>query len=122
MRIAVPYWDNRISPVFDAAQAFLLIDVSNFNVVGRTLLSTAGMSPPEKIRVLKGNHVNRILCGAISDMLHNLLQANEISVYPWNSGEINEVIKAILQNRLSEPRFSMPGCCHRRRRWGMEQD
>ena len=122
MRIAVPFWDNRISPVFDVAQTLLLLEVRNGKLVEKKSLSIIGMSPPEKVGILKNCGVNRVLCGAISDILLNLLRVNDISVYPWNSGEVNEVIQAALQNRLSEPRFCMPGCCHRRRRWGWDQD
>jgi len=122
MRIAVPFWENRISPVFDVAQAFLLVDISDGNIIGKQILSTAGMSPPDKVEILKKNLVNRVLCGAISDFVQNLLKASNISVYPWNSGEISEVIGAIIQDRLSESRFCMPGCCQRRRRWGRKQN
>lgn len=116
MRIAVPCWGDRISPVFDVAQNLLLIDVDGEAETGRQSLSIAGMSPPAKLDLLKNNSVNIILCGAISNSYHQLLELSGIQVYPWNSGNVDEIIEAALQDRLLDARHRMPGCRRRRGR------
>ena len=115
MRIAVTTWNKRISPVFDVAQNLLLINIDEGEETVRSSLSLAEMTPALKIETLKKNSVEVVLCGAISESLLRLLTTSGLKVEPWISGDIEEVIQAVLQNKLSDPRYHMPGCCRFRR-------
>lgn len=115
MRIAVTTWNRRISPVFDVAQNLLLVNIDMGEETFRCNLSLVGMTPQKKIETLKQNSVEVVLCGAISEYLLRLLTTSGLKVEPWISGDIEEVIQAILQNKLSDPRYHMPGCCRFRR-------
>jgi len=110
MRIAVTIWNNRISPVFDVAQNLLMINLDKGEETARHNISLAGLSPPSKIETLKKNNVEMVLCGAISESFLRLLTTSGIRVEPWISGNIEEVIQAMLQNKLSDPCYRMPGC------------
>jgi len=110
MRIAVTIWNNRISPVFDVAQNLLMINLDSGEETARHNISLAGLSPPLKVETLKKNNVEVVLCGAISESYLRLLTTSGIRVEPWISGNIEEVIQAVLQNRLSDPCYRMPGC------------
>lgn len=116
MRIAITVWNNRISPVFDVAQQLLFVDIVDDGEGTRSLLSLAGMSPQQKVEAIKLNRIEMVLCGAVSEFFLVLLGNNGIKVEPWISGDIDEVIKALMQNRLFDPLFSMPGYRHLRRR------
>ena len=111
MRIAITIWNNRISPVFDVAQNLLMINLDDGVESTRRNVSLAGLSPPLVIETLKKNNVEVVLCGAISESFLRLLTTSGIRVEPWISGNIEEVIQAVLQNRLSEPYYRMPGYC-----------
>jgi len=110
MRIAVTIWNNRISPVFDVAQNLLMVDLDDGKETVRRNLSLAGMPPPLKIEVLKKSNVEMVLCGAISESFLRLLTTSGIRVEPWISGNIEEIIQAVIQNKLSNPCYCMPGC------------
>ncbi|HHE47219.1 MAG TPA: hypothetical protein ENL08_05930 [Bacteroidetes bacterium] len=118
MIIAVTIWNNRISPVFDVARDLLMVDLDDGGDTSRRILSLAGMSPQLKIESLKKSNVEMVLCGAISESFLRLLTTNGIRVEPWISGDIEEVIQALLQNRLSDPCYCMPGCNRFRRKGG----
>jgi hypothetical protein len=36
-------------------------------------------------------------------------------VIPFLAGNIEELLTAFHENRVSDPQFTMPGCCNRRR-------
>ncbi len=110
MRIAVTIWNNRISPVFDVAQNLLMVDLDNGEETVRWNLSLSGMPPTLKIETLKKSNVEMVLCGAISELFLRLLTTSGIKVEPWISGNIEEVIQAVIQNKLSDPCYCMPGC------------
>ena len=109
MRIAVTIWNNRISPVFDVAQNLLMINLDRGEETARRNISLAGLSTPLKIDTLKKNNIEIVLCGAISESFLRLLTTSGIRVEPWISGNIEEVIQAVLQNKLSDPCYRMPG-------------
>ncbi|MDP8241378.1 MAG: hypothetical protein P9X24_20005 [Candidatus Hatepunaea meridiana] len=112
MIIAVTTWNNRISPVFDVAQNLLVINSDKGVEIDRYRVSLAGLSPPLKIDALKRNNIEMVLCGAVSEAFLGFLTTSGIRIEPWICGNTDEVIQAALQNRLSEPCYRMPGCCH----------
>ena len=118
MRVAIPIWGDRISPVLDVARELLVIDVEQGLETGRRVLPLHGNSLSERVACLKENDINCLLCGAVSNIFLNHLSANDLEVNPWLMGRADDVLQAYVQGRLSESRYAMPGCCGRRRRRG----
>ena len=110
MRIALSIWNDRISPVFDNSSRLLLIDLENGREIGRTMI-------PDRAVRLKELGINVLLCGAISRPLAYLLVASGVSIIPFLTGEIEEVLDAYLKGKLTGPHFLMPGCRGGRRRF-----
>ena len=52
MKIAIPLFDQRVSPRFDCAQDILLASVKNGDIVKRRKLSSAGWNPRERVKQL----------------------------------------------------------------------
>ena len=100
MRIAIPCWEDRISPLLDAARDLLILEVDGSEVKMRMSFSIADTTSLEKVGFLKKKNVMVLLCSAISDRLLDMLRANDIQVYPQNTGHVDEVIEALLQGRL----------------------
>lgn len=115
MRIAIPIWQSRVSPVFDVAGRLLLVDVADGQETTRSEEALAETLLPGKAQRLKDLGVDVLICGAISRPLAMLTAQAGITVVPWVAGDVNEVLARYLQDGLSDPRFSMPGC---RCRWG----
>jgi predicted Fe-Mo cluster-binding NifX family protein len=118
MRVAIPVWQESVSPVFDVARNLLLVDVKAgveqkrwLEPVNETdLLARAGR--------LKALSVSILLCGAVSWPLEQTLVSAGIEVIPHLCGDVNEVLGAYLSGRLWDRIFVMPGCGGRRHRWG----
>jgi len=60
--------------------------------------------------------VEIFICGAISEMPANILEAKGIKLYPFITGDTGKVIEAYAKNVSIMPTFSMPGCSHKRHR------
>ena len=118
MKVALPYWQDRISPVLDTADNFLLADVEG-GIPGRSeRINLSGRSYSEKAEFLKRRGVNLLLCGAVSEYCQGIFFSNGIEVIPWLRGKVDCVIEAFIKRNLSEATFRMPGHCgqrHRRR-------
>ena len=118
MRIGIPIWEGRVSPVFDVARTLLIVDLAKNRETTRNLFALEGNPLPARAVFLQRNGVDVILCGAVSDAFLQLLVINSIRVYPWLSGDAEEILSAFLKGAINQPRYIMPGCCRRMRRRG----
>lgn len=115
MRVAIPVFDGRISPVFDAARHLLLVDIADGREVRRTehLLDEPELGP--RARRVAAFGVDVLICGAISRLLETMLLSANVEVISQTSGQAEDVLRAFVSGQLTEDAFLMPGChAHRR--------
>jgi predicted Fe-Mo cluster-binding NifX family protein len=63
-----------------------------------------------RVRRLKETGADLLICGAISNMIGNLIEAEGICIIPWVSGGVEEVLDAFAHEDLTDARYRMPGC------------
>jgi len=110
MRVAIPAYSGRISPVFDAAGHLLVIEIVNGRELGRNALVMQAPESLRRARWVAGLGVNVLICGAISWPLAALLGSAGVSVISRKCGPVEEVLRAFMSGGLSEDAFVMPGC------------
>lgn len=114
MKVAIPYWQERVSPVFDVAGRVLLVEVAEGKEQGRQDLAMEGQLRT-RANLLRENGASVLICGAISRPMELAMTAAGIEVISQTCGEIERVLAAFIGGQLSEGTFLMPGCCGRRR-------
>lgn len=111
MRIALTVWDGRIAPLFDVAGTLTLVDEGN-GTAGETrevsISRESGVM--ERLSILQGWDVDLLICGAVSRQVHRMLALSGIEVFPFVSGDAEEVLEAYLSGELETETFRMPGC------------
>lgn len=116
MKIAIPQWQGRVSPVFDVAANLLIVEVVEGRETGRQAICPLAVDPLARARHVAQLQVDVLICGAVSWPLEMALSSEGVRVISHICGEVEEVLKAFVEGRLSAEEFSMPGCCGRRRR------
>lgn len=116
MRLALPVFHSRVSPVFDFSTRALIVELDQGKEMLRLELDIAGMSPQTRIERLRESGVGLLICAGLSVPLHNHLIMAGLKVIPGIVGEVDDVIRAYQTGDLKQKRFLMPGCC--KRRWG----
>ena len=116
MRVAIPVWNDRVSPVFDAASRLMLVDVKGGVERARREEALPETFLARRARQLAELGVTVLICGAISRPLVALLEASGITVLAWTAGPVNDVLQAYLAGGLPDARWMMPGCGGRRQR------
>ena len=116
MKAAFTFWNGRISPVFDVAGQVLLVESRQGTVFQKTVSSLPTASAMEKLAFLSGERIDILVCGAISRPVLYAAEACGIKVYPFCSGEVDELIRAWLEERLEQGHYAMPGCGRGRHR------
>ncbi|MCP4574582.1 MAG: dinitrogenase iron-molybdenum cofactor biosynthesis protein [bacterium] len=115
MRVAIPVWGSRVSPVFDAAGLLLVVDYAGDREVKRHLVELPTGPLSGLVNTVLASRTEELLCGAISRPLLDMLQGEGISVTPFLAGEVECLLEARLGGRLADPCYLMPGCCRGRR-------
>jgi predicted Fe-Mo cluster-binding NifX family protein len=114
--IAVPIWQQRVSPVLDAATRLLVVTRKRGTEVQRREIPLGPLAPAAMARTLAELRVDILLCGALSEALHRALLAEGIRVRPHLCGEVEAVLRAFCRRRLTRDEFRMPGCWGRHER------
>lgn len=116
MRIAIPNWQGRVSPVFDVATQLLVVDVTDGKMEERRTIELLGDEFQARLRQVAELDVDVLICGAISWQLELALSNAGIEVASQTCGNVEDVLAAFVAGELDQEAFIMPGCCGRRRR------
>jgi len=116
MKMALTVWENRISPMFDAAHMLLVVEIENTKITNRCYVPFYPEFPSRLAAMLAEMDVEIFICGAISEMPANILEANGIKLIPFITGDAGKVIDAYVKDVPFMPAFLMPGCSHKRLR------
>jgi len=116
MKIAIPTWNGRVSPVFDTASRLLVVGAGKDGEYSRFETDISEHFLPSKVMRLTGLGIETLICGAISRPLASMVTTAGIRLIPWISGQVEEVLQAFLSGTLFDLRFTMPGCTDR---WDM---
>ena len=115
VRIAIPVWKERVSPVFDVAKHLLVVDIEDSTEVARSLKTLTDDQLTDRAQYVADLGVEILICGAISRSLELILEARAVGVIPHVCGATEAILRAFLCGRINEEGFLMPGCKLRRR-------
>jgi predicted Fe-Mo cluster-binding NifX family protein len=115
MRVTIPLWQGRVSPVFDEACRILLVDIVDKQEQHRHEESLIARNPFERAQALLKLGVDLLICGMLSQAQQAALASAGIRIIPHICGPMEEVIAALLDDRIESGTLLMPGCGCRKR-------
>lgn len=113
---------GRISPVLDEATELMIfrcrpgMDVKDISEPETLDISTD--HPFEKVNILIREGIKCLICGAVSRPLSQMIIDAGITLKPFISGNIEDVLVAHVNSALEESDLRMPGCRGRHYRQG----
>jgi predicted Fe-Mo cluster-binding NifX family protein len=114
-KIAIPHHLGYVSPVFDVARNILTVSVRDGQGQEREEVALETVDPFLRAQQMKNLGIDVVVCGTISQPYEMALLAKGIEVRHSVCGPLEEVLSAVLQGTLYEPRFIMPGFAGPRR-------
>jgi predicted Fe-Mo cluster-binding NifX family protein len=108
-RIAIPIFQSRISPVLDACNELMIVDLSEAGPVQRVIVSLKKSTPAERGMAMSRRGVQKIICAGVSEWMLACLVNRGMHVISGVSGEVEQIIGAYQQDMLDQDRFRMPG-------------
>lgn len=109
MRIALPIWGDKISPLLDTASRLLVLDEGGWRKSDRFEVSLVGMDLRTRCIRIQALEIQILICGAVSRLFSVMLSGLGVHVISGISGGAEEVLHAYHHEGLSDPRFLMPG-------------
>ncbi len=110
MKIALTAWEDRISPVFDAARTLLIAHIENDRIVGRHYEPFNPGAVARLVDFLKALEIDVFICGAISQTPSIIIEAGGIRLISFIGGKIDDILESCTKDLRIVAKFSMPGC------------
>jgi predicted Fe-Mo cluster-binding NifX family protein len=110
MKVAIPIFENRISPRFDFSPEVWIVEVEDGKLVNHEKISVAHLNLSQRMEKITSNGVHKIICGGIDGFSRDQLKNRGIDVVQDIIGEAEVVIDRFMRGRLQSG-----FCCERRR-------
>ena len=87
MKVAMPIWEGRLSPVMDSAGRLLVIEIINGQELSRAAYEIPSADVNTRARFIAGLGIDILICGAISQQMEQRLKAAGVQTSSWFRGE-----------------------------------
>ena len=109
MRIAVPIWEDKVSPVLDTATKLLITESGTQKKGSRFEVFLIKKDISQRCSFIRKLEIDVLICGAVSRIYSEMLKASDIKIISGISGLAEDVLEAYLNGNLLQPKFLMPG-------------
>jgi predicted Fe-Mo cluster-binding NifX family protein len=116
MKVAIPEWQGRVSPVFDVARHLRVFESENGQARVSGEFDCETVDPSLRVAQLAATGATVLICGAISRPLEMAVTAAGIQVIAQTCGNVQDVADAYARGQLISAAYCMPGCGRQQRR------
>jgi len=106
--VCLACYKDRLASVCENADEYKFFEIRDEKIYPAGLLSLPSKDPMDRTSAILACGVPFLLCGAICVHTQILLETGGITVIPWLTGSIDEVLKAFTTDSFEHLR--MPGC------------
>ena len=100
MKIAIPRFGEDVAPCFGYCATMAIFTLENGRVVDEVDFPIRSNDPFDRVRLLRDQQVDTIICGGVQDVFEQSLRASGIRVISWVSGSVDELLRRFLRNQL----------------------
>ena len=110
MAVALAVWHDRLATLFEAADAFVIVENGSESSPTRRRIEIGRKHPMFRASMMRDLNVSTLLCGAIARPVQGALESAGIEVVPFLRGSVDDVLEAYRCGHLENPDFRLPGC------------
>ena len=109
MKIAIPVWQNNISPLFDSSAHLLIAETNDKKIMKEDLISVESLSLFQRINLLEKLEIDIFVCGGITRPILENIRNKNINIIPFICGDVKKIIMAIIKGEDIKNVYAMPG-------------
>ena len=100
MKIAVPRFGERVAPCFEYSATIAIFVIHRKKIVDQIDFVLQSTRALDRIRLLKDQEVDVLICGGIENRFEDVVKANDIRVISWVVGDVETLVDEFLAGRL----------------------
>lgn len=100
MKIAIPFFSNRVSNRLDCCENFLIVTIEKGKIKSEKKIRLVKNRPALLANILAELKVDVLICGGITEFYTSQFNRTSIQVFPWIVGEVADVLNRYLQGKL----------------------
>lgn len=102
-KIAIPRFAESIAPCFGYSTTIAMFTVVDGQVSGQSDFTLRSEHALDRVRLLRDQGVDTLICGGLQDRVQDLITATGIRVISWVDGNVEDLLRAYLDGRLQAP-------------------
>jgi len=111
VKVAMPRFGETIAPCFEYSATIAIFTVRGRRVVEQTDFRLQSLEALDRLRLLRDQAVDTLICGGVQTVFEDALLASGISVVSWVSGSVDDLLQRFLLGELA------PGTTRRGSAW-----
>jgi predicted Fe-Mo cluster-binding NifX family protein len=90
-----------VAPCLEYSATIAIFTIANGDVVDQLDFPFRSTDPLDRVRLLRDQSVDTVICGGVQDVFADLVRASGIQLISWVSGNVEELLDLYLTGRLA---------------------
>ncbi len=100
MKVAVPHHAGEVAPCFEYSAHISIFSIRGFKVVGKMDFDLQSREALDRVRLLRDQEVEALICGGLQASFEDLLRASGIKVISWVAGSVEDLLERFIHDQL----------------------
>jgi predicted Fe-Mo cluster-binding NifX family protein len=100
MKVAVPRTGAFVAPSLGHCTMMSIYTIRSGHVVDQLDFPLRSPDPLDRVRLLRDQQVETIICGGIQDLIEDILRASGMTVISWVSGAVGDLLDLFIHGQL----------------------
>ena len=100
MKVAIPRFGESVAPCFEYSATVAIFTIGDRCVIDQIDFPLRSRDPFDRVRLLRDQEVDTIICGGVQDIHEASLCAGGIQVISWVSGSVNDLLDLFIRGQL----------------------
>jgi predicted Fe-Mo cluster-binding NifX family protein len=101
VKIAIPRMGETVAPCFEYSATIAVFTVEEGKLVDQIDCPITSREPLDRVRLLRDQAVDTIICGGVQDVFEDLLRASGIESITWVTGNVSDLLDDYVHGRLN---------------------
>lgn len=89
-----------VAPCFEYSATIAIYTVEDGRIVDQFDFPLRSREPLDRVRLLKDQQVDTIICGGVQDVFEDLLRASGFQLISWVTGHVEDLLALYLRGQL----------------------
>ena len=100
MKVAIPRMGESVAPCFEYCATMAIFTIVDGAVTDQVDFPLRSREPFDRVRLLRDQQVDTIICGGVQDMYEDVLRTSGFQVISWVSGAVDDLLDLFVRGQL----------------------